>query len=55
MPTSSWIVRNKATKEVLFETFNPKIVNILNTDKYEAVPVLDYLYDLNHNIQERTQ
>ena len=47
MRTSSWIIRIKETKEVLFETFNPKVPNALNTVKYEAIPVLEYLASLN--------
>ena len=44
---TSWILRNKATKEVIAETFDPKKVKYLNTDKYEAVPILEYLQSLN--------
>lgn len=47
MRTASWIIRNKASKEVLFETFNRKLVAALNTAKYEAVPILEYLAGLN--------
>jgi capsid portal protein len=47
METASWVIRNKVTEEVIFETFNQKIVDKLNTDKYEAVPILDYLVSLN--------
>lgn len=44
---SSWVVRRIATGEVLFETFNPKVVEALNTECYEAVPILAYLQGLN--------
>lgn len=47
MPTASWIVRHKDTKAVLFETFNPKLVAALNTAKYEAVPIGEYLGSIN--------
>jgi len=47
METASFIIRNKATKDVLFETFNKALVAKLNTEKYEAVPVLEYLQSLN--------
>ena len=47
MRTASWVIRDKTTKEVLFETFNPKCVEMLNTEKYEAVPILEYLVSLN--------
>lgn len=47
MRTASWIIRNKETKEVLFETFNPTVPQKLNAEKYEAVPILEYLQSLN--------
>lgn len=43
----SWIIRNKETREVLFETFDRRKVEALNTEKYEAVPVQEYLASLN--------
>jgi len=49
---SSWIIRNKNTGEVLFETFDKEKVDKLNTDKYEAVPALKYLQEINSNIKE---
>lgn len=47
MVTASWVVREKATGKVLFETFDQKKVNALNTTKYEAVPIHEYLASLN--------
>lgn len=47
MKTASWIIREKATGRVLFETFDKKKVDALNTAKYEAVPILEYLASLN--------
>lgn len=44
---ASWIIRNKDTREVVCETFNPQVVANLNTAKYEAVPILEYLQSLN--------
>lgn len=45
--TASWVVREKLTGNVILETYNPKFVQALNTVKYEAVPILDYLSSLN--------
>jgi hypothetical protein len=45
--TASWVIRNKKTGEVVMETFEPKHVAALNTKKYEAVPIQDYLGSLN--------
>jgi hypothetical protein len=47
MKTASWVIRVKATGEVLFETFNKRKVDALNTVKYEAVPIQTYLASLN--------
>ena len=49
METASWVIRYKESKEVVCETFNPKLVAALNTDRYEAVPILDYLVELNNS------
>lgn len=51
MKTASWILRNKFTKEVVMETYDIKKVNALNTEKYEAVPIIQYLYELNDKIK----
>lgn len=45
--SASWVIRRKEDKEVLFETFDRKKVDALNTDKYEAVPIQDYLGSIN--------
>lgn len=47
MKTASWVIRNKTTKEVLFETFSPEIASAVNREKYEAVPILEYLISIN--------
>ena len=39
MKTASWVVRERATGRVIFETFNPRLVARLKP-KYEAVPIL---------------
>jgi hypothetical protein len=43
----SWVLRNKATGEVICETFDLAKVKLLNTAKYEAVPIQEYLASLN--------
>ena len=47
MKTASWIIRNKTTREVISETFSPATVAALNTAKYEAVPIGEYLASIN--------
>jgi len=52
MKTASWVIREKSTGKVIMETFDPKKVAALNTRKYEAVPILEYLQKLNARIRE---
>lgn len=47
MKTASWVVVSKETGEAVLETFDPRIQDVLNTEKYDAVPILDYLASLN--------
>ncbi len=41
------VIRNKATGETIMETTDQKKVDALNTDKYEAVPVMQHLQEMN--------
>ena len=50
LKTASWIIRNKEAKDVVMETYNENAVKHLNTAKYEAVPILEYLQNLNKEI-----
>lgn len=49
---TSWVIIELSTDKALFETWNPKLVHALNTEKYKAVPILKYLGDLNRKIRE---
>lgn len=53
MKTASWVIINKATGNPLLETFNPKYVAALNTEKYSAVPIMEYLTTLNARIKAK--
>lgn len=44
---ASWVIRNKLTGEVVCETFDEQRATSLNTVKYEAVPIMKYLQELN--------
>lgn len=44
---ASWVIRERASRAVIFETFDPKKVAALNIAKYEAVPIGEYLASLN--------
>lgn len=45
--THSWIIRNKFTGEIIMETFDRRKIEALNTSKYEAIPIGQYLGSLN--------
>jgi hypothetical protein len=47
MRVSSWIIREIVSKRVICETFNGAIRNTLNSEKYEMVPITEYLASLN--------
>lgn len=47
MKTASWVIKEKASGKVLFETFDQKKVDALNVEKYVAVPILEHLGSLN--------
>lgn len=49
--TASWIIREKGGGKVLFETFDGAKVKALNTAKYEAVPIQQYLGEINRRIK----
>ncbi|BBA45337.1 TPA: hypothetical protein ACK3Q6_003747 [Burkholderia cepacia] len=53
MISASWVIRVKDTQSVLFETYNTQVVERLNTVKYEAVPILIYLGELNAKIRNQ--
>ena len=55
MKTASWAIIDRATGAAILETFNPKAVARLNTERYEAVPILTYLGALNARIRATTQ
>lgn len=46
--TASWVIRNKETGEVIMETFDRRKIDALNTAKYEAVPIGDYLNSIGN-------
>ncbi len=45
--TASWVVIDRESKAVQFETFSRSVVEKLNGEKYDAIPIGDYLESLN--------
>lgn len=50
---ASFVIREKATKKVILETFDPRVAAAINKAKYEVVPILDYLQELNQNMKPK--
>jgi hypothetical protein len=50
--TTSWIIIKKETNEILFETYNSVMLKKINKEKYKAVPIIEYLNDLNKKIKK---
>jgi hypothetical protein len=44
---ASWVVRNKETGEPIMETFQKSVADKANKEKYEVVPILQHLQELN--------
>lgn len=43
----SYVIVNINTGKALFETFNKKVADAINTKRYRAVPIGEYLASLN--------
>lgn len=51
MKSASWVVVRRDTGEVILETFNPGIASAINTGRYEAVPILQWLVRINQRLR----
>lgn len=47
--STSWVVKEISTGRVIMETFDKRKVEALNTAKYQAVPIMQYLQSLNRS------
>ena len=48
----SWVIVNKATNETIFELWNIETVYYINAEKYKAIPVREYLENLNKQVKQ---
>ena len=46
-PSASWIIRDRASGNPVMEVFNRNVADAVNLEKYEVVPILDYLVSIN--------
>lgn len=47
---ASWVIRNKETGKSIMETMNPEVAGAINREKYEAVPILRHMSDVQRSI-----
>ena len=43
----SWVLVELSTGKAIYETWSEAIADKVNTDKYKAVPIMEYLQGLN--------
>lgn len=48
----SWVIICRDDGFPVFETWNPKLVRWLRTDRYRAVPIGEYLVNANRQIRQ---
>lgn len=51
MKTTSWVIRNKETKEVICEIYDKRKIDALNRAKYEAIPIIEHLIQFNQSLK----
>ncbi len=50
-PVASWVIVDRSTRAVIFETFSASVAAKVNTAKYEVLPILAYLQAFNQAVQ----
>jgi hypothetical protein len=55
MKNASWVVVEIATEDVVCELWNAKTVECLDTSKYKAVPILQFLQEFNRKVKENDE
>jgi len=51
MKTASWVIVEKDSKKPIFETFNEKTAKAINSKRYVAIPILEYLQAFNQGVK----
>ena len=49
---ASWVAVSKTTGDAVFETFSIDTAKAINLEKYDVVPVYDYLVSHNERINK---
>jgi len=53
--TASWVIVDRETGEGVVELFDRALVDRINQKKYKAVPILEYLQNLNAKIKQESE
>jgi len=48
----SWVIVRISDGHAIAETYSRSVVSAINTDKYKAVPILEYLVSINGRAQQ---
>lgn len=48
----SWVIRRKSDGAAICEIFSPRLATAVNAAKYEAIPFLDYIGEVNRKAKE---
>lgn len=49
--TASWVIVNKLTNKAVIEMYDLELVKKINTMKYRAIPILEYLQTFNQKVK----
>ena len=52
MKTASWIIVDKQTRKAVMETFDKATADAVNRDKFDVLPALEYLQQLNRSLNK---
>lgn len=50
--THSWVIVSLATGKAVLETYSEKLARAVNTHKYKAVPVYEWLASINQQSKD---
>lgn len=52
MKAASWVIVDKQTGKAVMETFNQATADAINREKFNVLPALEYLQQLNRNLKK---
>ena len=50
--TASWVIVSKQSGKAVLETFDSSLIDCINQKLYKAIPILEYLQNLNKILKE---